>query len=65
MDIDIDRNIGIKQEPTVNGQTKFQLSNNCRLLTLLCKLSTCLEIFSLTLGIKVAFLTGENPSLDL
>ena len=61
----IESYIGIKQEPTVHGQTKFQFSNNCRLLTLLCKLLTCLEIFPLTLGIKVAFLTGENPSLDL
>ena len=49
----------------MDKQIKFQLSNKCRLLTLLCKLSTCLEIFSLTLGIKVAFLTWENPSLDL
>ena len=57
--------IGIKQEPTVNGQTKFPFGNNCRLLILLFKLLTCLEIISLTLGIKVAFLTGENPSLDL
>ena len=62
----IESYIGInKQEPTVNGKKIFQFINNCRLLTLLCKLSTCLEIFSLTLGIKVAFLTGENPSLDL
>ena len=65
MDIDIDRVKHWYKAGTVNGQTKFQFSNNCRLLTLLCKLSTCLEIFSLTLGIKVAFLTGENPSLDL
>ena len=61
----IESYIGIKQEPTVHGQTKFQFSNNCRLLILLCKLLTCSEIISLTLGIKVAFLTGENPSLDL
>ena len=33
----IESYIGIKLEPTVHGQTKFQFSNNCRLLILLCK----------------------------
>ena len=62
MDIDND-----KHTLVLSRNQQLMDKQNSSLVITVAYWSYCvsLEIFSLTLGIKVAFLTGENPSLDL